>query len=66
MVWMGIMMFIIKAFFNTLREEGEYGPIAHFTESALYNSFADGNFFNIIASLGGDLNPPAYSIVTNL
>lgn len=66
MIWMSIMMWLITAMFSTLKEENEYGPVSHLFESALYNSFADGNIYTILSSMGGDLNPPSYSIIKNL
>lgn len=64
MIWMAIMMWIIAAIF--MGDKEEQTPLAHGLTSAVYNSFADGPIINIIASMGGDLNPPSYSIVKNL
>lgn len=65
MFWAQIMMWIIAAMFMGEGYE-ESGPLAHGLTNAVYNSFSDMPIQNIIKSMGGDLNPPSYSIFKNL
>lgn len=65
LVWMSIMMMIVKALFEEIKENGDYGPGAHFLETAWYNSFSDGNIVAILSSMS-DMNPPSFSIISNI
>lgn len=63
---MSMMIWLLSLVFDYLKEEGEYTPVVHVFDSALTNSFADGNIVNIMESIGSDLNPPSYRIIQNL
>lgn len=66
MIWMSMMIWLLSLVFDYLKEEGEYTPVVHVFDSALTNSFADGNIINIMEAMGSDLNPPSYRIIQNL
>lgn len=66
MIWMSMMIWLLSLVFDYLKEEGDYTPVVHVFDSALTNSFADGNIINIMEAMGSDLNPPSYRIIQNL
>lgn len=65
MILMSIMMRIIYSLFLSDDSE-ELGPLGSITANALYTSFSDGPITELIASMGGDLNPPMYSQVKSM
>ena len=65
MVFMSIMMWIIQALLLD-NEDIEWSPGSHMMAMALYTSFSDGPITQLLASMGGDLNPPMYSQIKNM
>lgn len=66
MIFMGLMMLLIQAVFLSGDSKEDLGALGTVGAMALYTSFQDGPINNIIMSMGGDLNPPAYSIIKNV
>ena len=64
MILMSILMMIVKACW--LSEDNELGPIGHMFGTAMYTSFSDGPIHQVVTSMLGDLNPPAWGIMKNI
>ena len=56
MILMSIIMWLIYSLL--LSDKEDLSPIESTTANALYTSFSDGPITELIASMGGDLNPP--------
>lgn len=64
MIFMSILMWIINAFW--LSDNKDTNPISRTMATAMYTSFSDGPIHQVIASMFGDLNPPALGIIKNI
>lgn len=64
MILMSIIMWLIYSLL--LSDKEDLSPIESTTANALYTSFSDGPITELIASMGGDLNPPMWSNIKKL